>query len=140
MNHEPYCMIKKTLITLTVLSFLLTACKHSIDADKLYGSWRYIKVEKPRSDDAADTTSTSALDENKPYINFSTKNELTIYWGGKILSHGTFKITDNNINYTEQLGGGQTRTFPFYVSELSDKQLIFETLDKDGSRVTAIKK
>lgn len=133
-------MIKKTLLFFSAgLLFLSTACKHSIKPEALYGNWKYIKVDKPRGD-AADTVSAMDLEEQKPEISFSTKNELVIQWGGKVLSHGTFVLAGDNINYTEQLPDGKTRTFPFWVSRLDDKNIIFETLDKDGSRVTAVKK
>jgi hypothetical protein len=34
---------------------------------------------------------------------------------------------------------GKKREFPFVVSKLTDKEIIFETTGKDGSRVTAVK-
>jgi len=44
-----------------------------------------------------------------------------------------------NIRYTEILPGGKTRTFPFFVSKITDKDLIFETLGEEGTMVTAMK-
>lgn len=134
-------MVKNTLLfAIAILFILITACKHRIKTDTLYGNWKYIKIDKPRGDDQADTVTTAELEEQKPEISFSTKNQLVIYWGGKILSQGTFAVDGDNINYTEQLPGGKSRTFPFWVSKLDDKTIVFETVDKDGSRVTAIKK
>ncbi len=60
-------------------------------------------------------------------------------WGGKVLSHGKFSIAGHNINYTESLPDGTTRQFPFWVSKLTDKDLVFETTGVDGSRVTAVR-
>lgn len=134
-------MIKNT--HLFVAGFLLlfaAACKHSIKPEALYGNWKYVKIDKPRGDDLADTVTTAELEEQKPEISFSTKNQLVIYWGGKILSQGTFTVDGENINYTEQLPEGKSRTFPFWVSKLDSKTIVFETLGKDGSRVTAVKK
>ena len=133
-------MIKKTLFISSLCLLCLLACKHSIKPEALYGDWKYIKIDKHKSDDITDTVSKDDLLANAPYISFSTNNQLTIHWGGKVLSHGTYTVTNDNINYTEQLNGGQTRTFPFYISKLDDKNIVFETLDKNGSRVTAVKK
>lgn len=133
-------MVKRTLLTFAAVATLLTACKHGIKKETLYGDWKYVKVNKTDGDALADTLTTAELTEQAPYISFKANNELIIYWGGKILSHGTFVIDNNNISYTEQLAEGKTRTFPFYVSKLDEKNIVFETLDKNGSRVVAVKK
>lgn len=130
----------KNLFILLLSILTLTACKQSIKADALYGDWKYLKIDKPQSDDPSDTVSTEELNENSPYISFSRHNELAIHWGGKILSHGTFNVSGNNINYTEQLPDGKKRTFPFWVSRLDNKNIVFETMGNDGSRVTAVRK
>lgn len=134
-------MIKRTLLCAALIyTLILTACNHGITNQKLAGDWRYVKIDKPRSGDLTDTVTADELKENAPYITFDINNQLIIHWGGKILSHGTYVLNGDNINYTEQLEGGKTRTFPFYVSKLDDKNIIFETLDNQGSRVTAVKK
>ena len=133
-------MLKATLPVFIVTLLLLAACNLGINKDTLYGDWKYIKIDKPNSDDASDTVTTAELVANSPYISFSKNNELTIHWGGKVLSHGSFNVSGKNINYTEQLPGGKKRSFPFWVSQLDDKTIVFETLGNDGSRVTAIKK
>jgi hypothetical protein len=133
-------MIKKTLLIIALPLLMLTACKHSIKPEALYGDWKYIKIDKPKSDDLTDTVSKEDLAANAPYITFAKDNQLTIHWGGQVLSHGKYVVADDNINYTEQLADGKTRTFPFYVSKLDAQNIVFETLDKNGSRVTAVKK
>jgi len=133
-------MIKQTLFLFAVIASLLTACTHGIKKEALYGDWKYVKINKTDGDALADTLTATQLAEQDPYISFKANNELIIHWGGKVLSHGTFVIDNNNINYTEQLGEGKTRTFPFFVSKLDDKNIVFETLDKNGSRVAAVKK
>jgi len=60
-------------------------------------------------------------------------------WGGKVLSHGTYKIDQGNISYTEVLPDGKTRTFPFWIKKLTDKEIVFETKEDDAVRVTARK-
>jgi len=132
------CMIKTTLLAL--FSVLLLSCHQGIKPGALYGDWKYTKIDKPKSDDPTDTVSNADLADNAPYISFLKNNQLIIHWGGKVLSHGSFNIEGNNINYTEQLPSGQKRTFPFWVSKLDDKNIIFETLDNEGSRVTAVRK
>jgi hypothetical protein len=121
-----------------ILTLLLTACKPALKPDKLYGTWKYIKVENP-NETPPDSVSKSTLQEESPSIRFSKGDSLTIVWGGKTLSHGNFVIDGMNIRYSEILPGGKTRTFPFYVSEITDKELIFETLGEEGTKVTAIK-
>lgn len=133
-------MIKKTLLLFIIPLFLITACKHSINANLLYGDWKYIKIDHPKGDDMTDTIPGDTLKAAAPYIRFTNKNQLYINWGGKILSHGTYTTKGDNINYTEQMPDGKTRTFPFWVSHLDTKTIIFETLDNNGARVTAIKK
>jgi len=74
-----------------------------------------------------------------PYIKFTKSDSLIITWGSKILTHGKFRMDGNNISYTENLPDGSTRTFPFYISKIDDKNLVFETLGEQGTRVTAVK-
>jgi len=80
------------------------------------------------------------LAEASPSIRFTKSESLIITWGGKILSKGKFTIKNQNINYTEDIEGGGNRTFPFYVSRIDDKSIVFETLGEQGTRVTAVKK
>jgi len=49
------------------------------------------------------------------------------------------RFDGKNIVYTETLPDGKTRTFPYYVTQFTDKEITFETTDDDGSRVKAIK-
>jgi hypothetical protein len=74
-----------------------------------------------------------------PYIIFS-KDSLLIWWGGKELSHGTFTVGGDSIEMNEILQDKTTRKFAFYVSKLTDKEIIFSTRGVDGSEVTAVKK
>ena len=62
-----------------------------------------------------------------------------MWWGGGLLSHGSYKVSGDSIQYKEILPGGQTRVFPFIVSKLTDKDIVFETTGEDGSLVTAAK-
>lgn len=134
-----YNIIKQSLSIAIAASILfLSACRSSIKTEDLHGKWKYIKVENPNSN-PPDSVSGSELQAQAPYIQFSKNNSLVIIWGGKVLSHGTFKIDGYNIRYTEILLDGKTREFPFWVSELTDRELIFETKGQDGSRVTAVR-
>ena len=121
------------LTPLFILSF--TSCKSTISADDLYGKWKYIKVAHPHAD-PPDSVRKEDIAYYAPYIQFSANNTLIIMWGGKVLSHGKFSIDGHNINYTESLPDGSTRKFPFWISELTDKEIIFETKGDEGSRVT----
>jgi hypothetical protein len=120
------------------LLLLLASCKPFMTPDSLYGTWKYTKVENPNQT-PPDSVSKSDLQEQVPYISFTKQDSLKIIWGGKLLSHGKFTIDGHNIQYTEILPGGKTRTFPFWVSKITAKDLIFETSGEDGTRVTAVK-
>jgi hypothetical protein len=124
-------------ISLFLLMCCFTACKSSINADDLYGKWKYIKIEKPK--DPQDVIKDADVAAQSPYIQFSKDSALVIMWGGKVLSHGKFTIDGHNIRYTESLPDGTTRQFPFWVSKLTDRDLIFETTGENASRVTAVK-
>lgn len=129
---------KNNLITGVIALALFASCQSNIKKDALYGKWKYIKVENPNSH-PPDSVKSSELEMEQPYIQFSKKDSLMIWWGGKVLSHGTFRLDGSNIRFKEILAGGKTREFPFWVSKLTDKDLIFETSGEDGSKVTAVK-
>ena len=131
-------MIKQSLYITTAILLFFASCKSSINPEDLYGKWKYIKVENPHAT-PPDSVSSSDLQAQAPYIQFSKSNDLVIIWGGKILSHGKFKTDGKNIRYTEGLPDGKTREFPFWVMKLTDKEIVFETLGADGSRVTAVR-
>ena len=123
---------------LLLFLFLLSACKPAIKPADLYGTWKYIKVENP-NETPPDSVSHYDLEQQAPYIKFTPSDSLIIIWGGKLLSHGKFTIAGSNIQYKEYLPGGKTRSFPFYISKIDSKNLVFETLGQEGTRVTAVK-
>jgi hypothetical protein len=129
--------MKKHLFAIVSLLIFFTACKPGLSPERLYGKWNYIRVEKPAS--PSDSVTRFDIAEQKPAIVFNKDNTLQIYWGGKVLSHGKFTINSLDIKYKEDLDQGKTRDFPFSVTELTDKKIIFETLGEDGSRVTAVR-
>lgn len=123
--------------TAIALLFLLASCKPALKPADLYGTWKYIKVQNP-NETPPDSVGHDELHEAEPSIRFTQTDSLIITWGGKILSKGKFTIENQNINYTEDIPGG-TRKFPFYVSKIDDKNIVFETLGEEGTRVTAVK-
>jgi hypothetical protein len=118
--------------------FLFSACKSSIEPEELYGKWNYTKLENPNQNPPR-TEPDWKLKIEKPYILFTKNNNLEIWWSGELLSHGKFRTKDNDIWFNEVLDGGQKREFPFHVTQLTDKTIVFETSGDDGSRVTAVK-
>ncbi|HTI58268.1 hypothetical protein [Mucilaginibacter sp.] len=119
---------------------LLVSCKQEkvkLKSGDLYGKWKYIKVENPYSH-PPDSVKNEELQVQKPYILFS-KDSLQIWWGGGILSRGSYKVEGDSIRFTEIMTDGKTREFPFIVTKLAGKYLVFETSGEDGSRVTAVK-
>ncbi|HEY2582336.1 MAG TPA: hypothetical protein VGI43_11045 [Mucilaginibacter sp.] len=127
-----------TTLVLAMTILLFPSCKSSINPDNLYGKWKYIKVANPNAI-PPDSVASDELALQAPYIQFTKSDSLIIIWGGKVLSHGKFRIDGQNIRYTETLADGKTREFPFWVSKLTDKEIIFETTTQDKSRVTAVK-
>ncbi len=131
-------MIKYVVYTSAiVLLCCLASCKPVIKPEDLYGKWKYIKIEHHNADPPE--MPAPQLKSESPSIEFSKKNEYEIMWGGKILSHGKFATDGMNIRITESLPDGTTRQFPFWVSELTDKEMVFETKGEDGSKVTAVR-
>lgn len=130
-------MIKNKLLVIIIgIGLPFAACKSSIKPGDLYGKWEYLKVENTNG---ADSVRHAELVMEKPYIEFSKNDSLHIWWGGRVLSRGTFKVDGSNIQVKEILPDGNTRSFPFWVSKLTDKDLVFESGGEDGSRVTAVK-
>lgn len=132
-----FFILKNKFITAIILLSVLASCQLSIKPETLYGKWKYVKIENNSVANTTDVTP-EQLDAESPYIKF-TKDSLLIWWGGKVLSHGTYKIDGDKIRFKEILDGGKIRAFPFIVSKLDDKNLVFETKGDDGSRVTAVK-
>lgn len=118
---------------------VLTACDNTLTSDKLYGEWKYTRLEHPGANPPSEEPDWKLKAED-PAIGFSKNNELTIWWNGEVLSRGFFKVDGKNILFKEVLPDGKTREFPFYVTRITDKELIFETLGAEGSRVTAKRK
>ena len=132
-------MIKTKLLIVVIALFVISSCKQKpIQHEALLGKWKYVKVENPNSH-PPDSVSATELEIESPYIKFSKDDSMMIWWGGKVLSHGTFKLDGSNIQVKEILDGGKTRDFPFIVSRLTDKDLVFETSGEEGTKVTAVK-
>lgn len=126
----------KNLTIITCFLLFFSSCSNSIEQKGLYGRWNYVKVVNA---DPEDITSDEELKQASPAIIFTETNDLIIEWGGKQLSKGRYRLDGKMIRYTESLEGGRTREFPFLISKLTDTELVFETMEKNYSRVTAIK-
>jgi hypothetical protein len=130
--------MKKYALFLLILTLLFTSCGSGVSAEKLYGKWKYINVENPRANPPTKVPDYE-LKAQAPYIEFLKDNTAQIVWGGKVLSHGTFTVDGSNIHFKEILPGGQVREFPFFISGFTGKDMVFETLGVDGTKVTAVK-
>lgn len=130
--------LTRSIPLFTIIGILFTSCGPSLNSENLTGRWNYIKLETPNTNPPSEEPDWK-LKMDKPSIEFTKNNELTIYWGGKVLSHGTFTIDGKNIHYKQVLADGRSNEFPFHVTEFTGKQMVFETLGKEGSRVTAVK-
>ncbi|MBS1503006.1 MAG: hypothetical protein JST32_13145 [Bacteroidetes bacterium] len=129
----------RNLLIIFLLLIAVCSCKRKIElkAGDLYGKWNYIKVENPFAD-PPDSVKHDEIVSEKPYILF-TKDSLQMWWGGGILSRGSYHVSADSIHYTEVLPGGKTREFPFIVTKLEGNELVFETTGPDGSVVTTVK-
>ena len=128
------------LLAVVFLCFLVfSACSIPVDREQLLGTWDYVKIDNLNSY-SEDSTTVAELKQAKPYISFSDRGELQIFWADKVLSSGTFHIEGKMIRYKENLPDGGTREFPFLVKSLSDTELVFETMAREGARVTAAKR
>ena len=128
----------KYILPFVAFILLIQSCKPVIKSADLYGTWKYLKVENP-NETPPGSVPQDELQVQAPYIKFTKSDSLIITWGSKILTHGKFRMDGNNISYTENLPDGSTRTFPFYISKIDGKNLVFETLGEQGTRVTAVK-
>ncbi|WP_170827283.1 hypothetical protein [Arcticibacter eurypsychrophilus] len=104
----------------------------------LYGEWKYIKVENPNQN-PSNTTSEEELSANDPSISFTSKGDMVMIWGGKQLSHGTFKLEYPTISYQESMADGRIRSIRFLIKRFNQDILVFETMEADAVRVTARK-
>jgi hypothetical protein len=131
-------MIKRGLLLLAVVALFITSCKPTVSVTTLTGKWKYVKIEHPNAS-PPDTVKKAELDEAVPYIQFTPEMKYIIVWGGKFLSHGTFTLDGSNMNVTEKLPDDKTRNFVFYVSELTENKIVFESTGPEGSKVTALR-
>ena len=128
--------MKNSLLIMVFFAVLFTACKPNVKPENLYGTWKYTRLENPNN--PADSASYYKLHSNSPSIRFSKSDSLIIIWSDTVLLKGKFTVDGSNINFSG-LSGGRSTQFPFIVSELTDKKIVFETEGTDGSRVTAVK-
>ena len=129
--------MKINIFFISFSALVLASCSNAIDEDQLYGRWNYIAVE---NFNPTDSLSRDELTAQAPAIVFSIDNKLVIEWGGKQLSHGTYRLDGKMIRYTEFLEGGIKREFPFLIKELGDKELLFQTMEQNYTRVKAKKR
>lgn len=129
-------MKKHALLLFACLLF--AACGSGISPEKLYGKWKYIKVDNPNANPPTHVPEED-IKTQQPYVEFLKDNTMQIVWSGKVLSHGSFVVDGTNIQFTEEWAKGQTRKFPFFVSKFDGENITFETLGTDGTRVVAVK-
>jgi len=130
-------MLKQTFWILIFLS-IVSGCTPSMKPQDLYGEWKYIKVENPNQS-PPNSTSEEELSENDPSVIFTSKGDMVMIWGGKQLSHGTFKLEYPTISYRESMADGNIRNIRFLIKKFDQDFLVFETMEADAVRVTARK-
>ncbi len=127
--------MKKYLVYLFLITSLI-ACNGNINQQNLIGKWNYSSYEyqnkylnKPLVNIAL----------QKPSIVFNKDGSALIYSSGEILSKGNYHLDGNIIRYEEILTDGQKRKIPFLIKELTEQQLIFQTMDAEVKIITAHK-
>jgi hypothetical protein len=125
-------------ISAIVILLFLVACQGSVSTQELIGEWKYIKVESPNQYPPY-VMPDEELKQGDPSIKFTASGDLVIIWGGTRLSYGKFRMENRMIRYTENLPEGAVREFPFLIKEITPQKLVFETMNKDATRVTAIR-
>ena len=128
--------MKVLLNVLAIVILFLTSCSNSIKPEDLYGRWNYVKVDNK---DPQDTLPKGELELQSPAIIFNKDHTLIIEWGGKQLSSGNFQMDGRMIRYTEDLPNNQKREFPFLIKSLSEKELVFQTMEQKSTVVRAVK-
>jgi hypothetical protein len=131
-------MRNNTSIILCAFVLIALGCTPPVKPEQLYGEWKYTNVESPNQNPPYTMPLEEVRKEN-PSITFTKNQDLIIIWGGKTLSYGKFKMEDRMIRYKENLPGGITREFPFLITEITNEKLVFETMNQDVSRITAVK-
>ena len=127
-------MMRIAITVLFPVLWLLSSCSGTVKPDNLYGRWDYIGVKNA---DPEESVTADELNIEKPAILFLKDSSLVIEWGGKTLSHGTFRMDGRMIRYTEYLEGGLKREFPFLIKKLTEDELVFSTMERDFTEVTA---
>jgi len=130
-------MGKLKFIVLFICTGYFISCKPSINSGGLYGKWDYIKIEHPKGD--SPNLQADELKRQGASIEFLKDSTYIIMWAGKPLSHGKFIADGDKIMINEDLPDGTKRSFPFYITKASGKELVFETKTGTIAKVTAMK-
>lgn len=115
---------------------ILMACSFGVKQEDLVGRWNYVSYEY--SNKSLDKP-LAKIEIQKPYIEFSEDGKCKIVSSGNILSEGNYYLENKIIRYTENLAGGQKRAIPFLINSLTDKELVFQTMDAEVKVITAVK-
>lgn len=116
----------------------LSACNKQIDKEKLIGKWNYIKVEY-LSEDPPIVQEGQELEDKHPYLLLSAEGEAIIFAEDKIISEGKYYLEGDIVRYEEMMEGNIRRKIPFLIKSLEAEKLVFETMDKNTIRITAVK-
>jgi hypothetical protein len=121
---------------IVILALFFSACQSSLKPEKLHGKWNYIRIKSNTT--KPDSMTAATLKTTSPYIQFTNKDSLFIYWSGARIARGIYTTEGDSIMFKQDLDYGY-RVFPFIVKEMTDKKIIFYTKGADGSEVTAVK-
>ncbi|MEO6631293.1 MAG: hypothetical protein ABIN13_06205 [Mucilaginibacter sp.] len=130
-------MEKIKLLVFCAFTCFILSCTPSVNPGSLYGKWDYIKIEHPKGD--RPDIGAAELKQQSASIEFLKDSTFVIMWGGKALSKGKFIADGDKIQLNENLPDGTTRSFTFYITKASGKEITFETKGDENSRVTAVK-
>lgn len=112
------------------------SCSSSVKQEDLIGKWNYVSYEYTNKSLDKPLANISV---QKPFIEFTNNGNCKIVSSGKVLSEGTYYLENKIIRYTENLPNGQKRDIPFLIKSLTDKELVFQTMDAEVKVITAVK-
>lgn len=124
------------ILTIISLFVVLTACSTGVKQEELVGQWNYISYKYPNQ---SLNKPLADISKQKPYIIFTADGNCRIVSSGKTISKGSYYLDKQIIRYTEDLLGGQKRAIPFLIKSLTEKELVFQTMDSEVKVITAHK-
>lgn len=129
-------ILKFKIDLILLVCVFLSACSNKIKQEDLIGEWHYLSYEYSNK---SLNKPLANIKSQKPYIKFEANGACKIVSSGKTISEGNYYLENKIIRYTETLPNGQKRPIPFLIKSLTDKELVFQTMDAEVKIITAMR-